>query len=140
MYIQRRFDPLGWDQWFRSFDRFFQEFDRDAWNEGAARSAFEEEDDHYALRVDLPGLTEKDVRVDFDAGVLTVSAARSPKVPEGFEARRRERGELGVSRSFALGDTVDPEKISAEIKDGVLTVRIAKAPAQRRRTIEVTAH
>jgi HSP20 family protein len=140
MYIQSRFDPLGWDQLFRGFDRFFQEFDRDYWNEASAKSALTEEDDHFALRVEVPGLSDKDVHVDFDAGVLTISAERKASVPEGYEARRRERPDLHVSRSFALGDAVDPEKITAEIKDGVLTVRIGKTAAQKKRSIQVTAH
>ena len=140
MYLQSRFDPLGWDQWFRGFDRFFQELDRDFRNDASARPSLEGEDDSYVLYVELPGLTEKDVRVDFDRGVLTVSAERNPEVPQGFEARRRERSGLRLSRSFALGDTVDPDKITAEIKDGVLSVRIAKAPAQKRRAIQVNAH
>ncbi len=140
MFTISRFEPLGFDPWFRGLDRFFQELDRDFRNETSTRAALEEEDENYVLRLELPGLTEKDVRVDFDAGILTVAAERRPQVPEGFEPRRRERGELRVSQSFALGDAVDPEKITAEMKDGILTVRIAKAAAQKRRTINVTSH
>lgn len=136
------FDPVGpWDV-FRTFDRFFQEFDRDEGlrSFGFAPSArLTEEGDHFVLRVDLPGVGEKDVHVDLHDGVLTVSAHRSVTAPEGYEARRRERGDAQFSRSYALGDKVDPEKTSAELKDGVLTVTVAKAAGVQKRTIAIKA-
>jgi HSP20 family protein len=134
------YDPWGaWDL-FRSFDRLFQEFDR---NEGlrsfgyAPSARMEDQGERYVLKVDLPGVNEKDVNVDVHDGVLTVSAHRTLAVPEKFEARRRERTDSSFARSYALGDKVDPEKTTAELKDGVLTVSIAKAPGAQKRTISV---
>lgn len=136
------FDPVGpWDV-FRTFDRFFQEFDRDEGlrSFGFAPSArLEDAGDHFVLRVDLPGVNEKDVHVDLHEGVLTVSAHRSVSPPEGYEARRRERGDAQFSRSYVLGDKVDPEKTTAELKDGVLTVTVAKSAGAQKRTIAIKA-
>lgn len=136
------FDPWGaWDM-FRSFDRFFQEFDRD---EGlrsfgyAPPAKMEDEGERFVLRVDVPGVNEKDIHVDFHEGVLTVSAERSVEVPEGFEARRRERADSRFARSYVLGEKVDPEKTTAELKDGVLTVTVAKAPGAQKKTISIKA-
>jgi HSP20 family protein len=136
------FDPWGaWDL-FRSFDRLFQDFDR---NEGlrsfgyAPSARIEDEGERYVLRVDVPGVNEKDVHVDLHDGVLTVSAQRSVESPEKYEARRRERADSSFARSYVLGDKVDPEKTTAEIKDGVLTVSVAKAPGAQKKTISVRA-
>jgi len=134
------YDPWGaWDL-FRGFDRLFQEFDRDEGlrSFGYAPSArIEDEGDRFVLRVDVPGVNEKDIRVDMHDGVLTVSAHRSVTEPEKYEARRRERTDSSFARSYALGDKADPEKATAEIKDGVLTVSIAKAAGVQKRTISV---
>lgn len=136
------FDPWGaWDL-FRSFDRLFQGLDYDGGlrSFGSAPSArIEDEGDKFVLRVDVPGVAEKDVHVDLHDGVLTVSAERTVSAPEKYEARRRERGNSSFSRSYVLGDKVDPEKTTAEIKDGILTVSIAKAPGVQKKTISVKA-
>jgi HSP20 family protein len=134
------YDPWGpWDL-FKSFDRLLQDFDR---NEGlrsfgyAPAARIEDEGERFVLRVDVPGVNEKDINVDLHDGVLTVSAHRTLEAPEKFEARRRERTDSSFARSYALGDKVDPEKTTAEIKDGVLTVTIAKAAGAQKRTISV---
>ena len=135
------FDPWGgaWDL-FRSFDRIFQDLDR---NEGlrsfgsAPSARMEDQGERFVLKVDVPGVNEKDIQVDLHDGVLTVSAHRSLTPPEKFDARRRERGDSSFARSYALGDKVDPEKTTAEVKDGVLTVSIAKAVGAQKKTISV---
>lgn len=134
------YDPWGTLDFFRSFDRLFQEFDR---NEGirsfgyAPSARIEDAGDKFVLKVDVPGVDEKDIKVDLHDGVLTVSAHRSLTAPEKYDARRRERTDSSFARSYALGDKVDPEKTTAEIKDGVLTVSIAKAPGLQKKTISV---
>lgn len=141
MYEYRSFDPFGgWDDLFRGFERFMHELDRDVSSAGYAPARITEENDKFVLRVELPGVAESDVHVDFDKGVLTVSAERKPEDREGYSARRKERAALRFERSFALGDAVDPERIAAELKDGVLVVDIGKAATQRKKTIQVTAN
>jgi HSP20 family protein len=136
------FDPVGpWDV-LRTFDRFFREFDRDEGlrSFGFAPSArLEDEGERFVLRLDAPGVNEKDVHVDLQDGVLTVSVERSVAALQGYEARRREREEVQFSRSYALGDKVDPDKTTAELKDGVLTVSVAKAPAVQKKSITIKA-
>lgn len=136
------FDPWGaWDV-FRNFDRFFQDFDADEGlrSFGYAPSArLEDEGERFVLRVDLPGVNDKDVQVDLHDGVLTVSAHRSVDVPQGFEARRRERADSRFARSYVLGNKIDPEKTIAELKDGILTVSVAKAPGAQKKTISIKA-
>ena len=91
------------------------------------------------MSADLPGLTEKDVRVELHDGVLTVSAERVASPPEGYKAHRRERATLKFSRSWRLGDAFDAERTSAEMKAGTLTIRLAKAAETKPRQIPVLA-
>jgi HSP20 family protein len=132
-------DPLGWDDLFRGFDVLFREIDRDAplSSFGRAASAMREEAERFVLDVEVPGLTDKDVKVDLHDGVLTVTAARTVEPPPAYTALRRERSAVRFSRSFTLGDRVDAEKTTAEIKDGVLTVGIGKAAGVQKKSIPV---
>lgn len=141
LFDRPEFNALGWDDIFRNFDRLVRDFDRQSSVDGFGYAAAElvEENDRYVLTVEVPGVTENDIKVDFQKGVLTVSAERKPKVPEGYSPRRRERGALGFSRSFLLGDAADPEATTATLKDGILTVSIAKSKGNQKRTITVKA-
>lgn len=89
------------------------------------------------VTADVPGLTEKELGVSLEDGVLTVSGERRAVAPEGYTVLRRERGELRFARSVALPFKVDPEKTAASLKDGVLTITLAKAPEARPRQIAV---
>jgi len=132
-------DALGLDEVLRGFDQLFREFDRDVplTSFGAVPAQLTEEDERFVLKAEVPGLTDKDVKVDLHDGALTITAERPVEVPEGYAARRRERSALKFSRTYILGDRVDPEKTTAEIKDGVLTVSLAKAANQKKKSIPV---
>jgi len=134
-----RQDPLGWGDMLRSFDQLLRELDTELpiTSFGSVPSQVTEEDDRFVLKVDVPGLTEKDVHIELQDGVLTVSAERTVEPPAGYAVRRRERSPMRFSRSFALGDRIDAEKTTAEIKDGVLTVSIAKSSKVQRKSIPI---
>jgi len=89
-----------------------------------------ENDDAYILRVDLPGMSPDDVRIEMEGRVLTVSGERKAE-HETEEAgyRRIERSFGSFRRSVTLPDGVDPEAITASYDAGVLTVRVPKPEA-----------
>jgi HSP20 family protein len=132
-------DPLGWEGLFRGFDQMFREFERDLplASFGSVPAEITEEPERFVLRVEVPGIPEKDVHVELHDGVLTVSAERAPDAPQGYALRRRERSALRFSRSYALGDHVDAEKTTAELKDGVLTVGLGKTTKVQKKSIPV---
>lgn len=89
------------------------------------------------IEADVPGLAEKDVTLTVHDDVFTLRGDRKAEPPAGYAAHRRERAPVQFSRSFSLPCKVDLEKTSAVLKDGVLTVTLAKAPDAQPRQIQV---
>ncbi len=102
--------------------------------------AFEvkETNDSFVLRADLPGVDEKDLDVAVHNGLLTVSGSRQAeerKEGESYALYERQYGSF--SRSFALPDMADGERIDASLKNGVLSLTIAKKAEAKPRKIEI---
>lgn len=91
------------------------------------------------LEADVPGLSDKELYLSVQDDVLTLKGERKSDAPQGYAAHRRERAPIQFARSFALPCRVDFEKTSATVKDGVLTVTMAKAPEAQPRQIQVQA-
>jgi HSP20 family protein len=91
------------------------------------------------VKADLPGLTEKDLQISLNQEVLTLSGERKPEAHAGFTVHRKERASSRFSRSFTLPSKVDPEKTTATLKNGVLTLTLNKAAEAQPRQIAVTA-
>jgi HSP20 family protein len=91
------------------------------------------------LRADVPGLSEKDIQLTVTGNAVSLSGERRVTPPEGYSVQRQERGALRFSRSFALPCKVDADKTQASLKDGVLTVTLAKTPEAQPRQIAVRA-
>lgn len=130
-------DPL--DEIRRRFDRLFEEAyvpTRESVLRPGATD-FEDEGDRLRLRLDLPGVSEKDVAVAFERNVLTVSARRVHEAPAGYRAHRQERPTFERTRHFTVPVPVQPDLVSAELTDGVLTIRLEKAKEQKARAIPV---
>lgn len=98
-----------------------------------------DEESEYVIRSEVPGLSEKDVKVVVNQDVLTISGSRESDAPEGYTAHRRERAPVHFSRSFSFPTAVDTERVQASVKNGVLTVRLAKAAETQPRQIAVKA-
>jgi len=99
-----------------------------------------DEGSNLVLKADVPGLSEKDVHVTLNESGLSISGERKVSAPEGYSAHRQERTSCGFSRSLALPCKVNPEQTQASVKNGVLTVTLAKAPEAQPRQIAVQAH
>ena len=98
-----------------------------------------EREKEYLIKVDLPDVRKEDVKVLFDAGVLTIKGERKvEKETKGETVHRTERFYGAFERGFALPDDVDPRGIHAESKDGVLTVRLPRIAVEKPRPLAIT--
>ncbi len=133
LYYDRAFDVL--DELRRHMDRAWEEAEDPsaAWPRVAVRDEREE----IVVKAWVPGLTEKEVTLTLHDGVLTLAGERKLAPPEGYVVRRQERLGGKFSRSLALPAKVDAEKTAAEVRDGVLTVKLAKAAEAKPRQIAV---
>ena len=95
-----------------------------------------EVDHRYLLSVELPGLRREDVTIDVHDGLVTLRGRRPGQTccPERYQQLERAQGQF--SRSFRFAVPIEPDQISAELADGVLTVSIPKVVSDSRR-IEV---
>jgi HSP20 family protein len=97
------------------------------------------EDDHeYLIKAELPEVKKEDVKVTAEEGTLTIMGERKfEKEQPGKKYHRVERAYGSFGRSFALPDDVTPAKVSAEFKDGLLTVHLVKTEKAKPQQIEV---
>ncbi len=107
---------------------------------GDLRARFDilETDDELTLYGDLPGAGPEDLDIRFENDHLLVHA----KVPPRHDGREPIYCEYGVGdyyREFRISEAVDAAKISAEMKNGVLTLHLPKSESVKPRRIEVTA-
>ena len=95
-------------------------------------------DQELVLKVELPEMTLEDIDVSVDNGALTIKGEK--KFANGLKQdqfHRIERRYGTFIRSFSLPQTVDPHKVAAEYKQGVLTVRLPLREEARPRQIKV---
>jgi len=99
-----------------------------------------ETEDDFVLRADLPGLTEKDVNIELEDNVLTISGERKAEHEERKEGYYRiERASGSFSRTLTLPEGVDPQKVQANFDRGVLEVRIPKPEQRKPRKVTISA-
>jgi HSP20 family protein len=118
----------------------------EAFESGAITSAWHpavdifEDKDAVKIVAELPGVKPQDVKLSLESNTLTIRGEKKQEAEEGNErVHRYERSYGSFERAFVLPSTVDGEKISAEYRDGVLTVTVPKAERARPREIPVRA-
>ncbi len=110
---------------------------------GAARpwspavDVFETENE-LVLKADVPGIDMKDIEVRMENGTLTLKGERKFNTETKQNGYHRvERGYGAFTRYFTLPNTVEADKVSADYKDGVLTVTLPKTEISKPRSIKV---
>lgn len=115
--------------------------DRDAASSAGAFAPLldvEESDEGFTLHVELPGVNADDVDVSLEENVLTIAGERrfyDDRSTEGF--RRIERAFGRFHRAVRLPDRVDPDRVEAAYRDGLLTITVPKAEEAKPRRIQV---
>ena len=86
-----------------------------------------EYDDKIGIVAEIPGLNKKQLNVEVEEGILTISGDKHNTFEnDGAKVLRKELKQSSFKRSFELGEQLDGEDISANFKDGVLSVTIPK--------------
>lgn len=95
-----------------------------------------ETEDSYLVEIDVPGVNREDVDVEVVGNELTISGLIKQKENQGFFRKRTRRVGEFEFRAM-LPRNVDPDGIDASLKDGVLSVRIAKTDQAKPKRIEI---
>jgi len=92
-----------------------------------------------AVVAEIPGLTKDDVNIKIENGVMTISGKQAHVDYTEREVKyiRRELKHSSFKRSFELGDTLDPAKISALFENGILTITILKREEAKPHSIDI---
>jgi HSP20 family protein len=97
-----------------------------------------EDEQEYRIKAELPEVKKEDVKVTAEEGTLTIMGERKfEKEEQGRRHHRVERAYGSFGRSFSLPDDASPAKVSAEFKDGVLTVHLVKDEKAKLQHVEV---
>lgn len=97
-----------------------------------------ETQDAFVFKADVPGMDIKDIEVKLQNNRLSISGKREQeKTDKGDTYYTYERSYGSFARSFTLPEGIDVDKISADLKDGVLTLRLPKKPEAKPKQISV---
>lgn len=96
-----------------------------------------ENEDEILLYADMPGVEKKDISVGIDNGRLSLGAVR--KLESAGTVQWEEFGDVELKRTFSVPQTIDVNKVSAELKNGVLHLHLPKSEAAKPRQIEIKA-
>jgi HSP20 family protein len=133
-----RWDPFReLDELYERMNALWQSGLGDALEHWSPLADVEETDDAYTVELDLPGVAREDVDIQLDDRQLTVSGHIEEKERQGILHRRTRR----VGRfhySVTLPGEVDADGVSAQLHDGVLTVRVPKSAQAKPRRIAIT--
>jgi HSP20 family protein len=103
-----------------------------------------EKDNEYVVTLELPGIDQKNVDIDINGNLLTVKGEKREEKEEEKDKHYHlsERRYGSFSRSFTLPDTVAHDRITATMKDGVLTLTLPKTEAATRpaRKVEISSN
>ncbi|MEM3499295.1 MAG: Hsp20/alpha crystallin family protein, partial [Candidatus Bilamarchaeaceae archaeon] len=114
-------------------DDLFENFmtvGRKEWSIRSPLSDLVDKGNSFELRVELPGVEKEDIKITADKNSVSVSAER--KIVDEEKKKNYyycERSYTGYKRVFGLPEEIDPNKVDAEFKNGVLTISLPKVAA-----------
>jgi HSP20 family protein len=98
-----------------------------------------EDEQRFVVEASLPGMESKDIDIQVEDGVLTLSGERKDQPAEGRTYLVKEVGIGAFERSFTLPGNVDTGKVAAAYKHGVLTIELPKREEAKPRRITIAA-
>lgn len=100
--------------------------DNDQFTDSVLKPAFDvtENDDHFMVAVDMPGVKKEDLKIEVQKNQLLVQG-------------ERQRDKVKFEKTFLLSETIDLQKIEAQYADGVLNIALPKVELAKPRSIEI---
>lgn len=132
----RRMESRLFEPFFR-YPFFQEELQSTAWNPAVDVL---EENDRIVVKVEAPGVDEKDLRVTFEDGVLTISGERQFERRDDRNYHRIERAYGSFTRSFTLPRSVEASQIVANYRTGVLEIEVPKKEESRPKQITINVN
>jgi HSP20 family protein len=139
---------LNWTSPWRTLDLLTQQLSH-AWDEverygenptGYSHAArLNDNGSELELKVELPGVSKDNVELSVTGDSVFVRASREIEAPQGYTAHRRERSAYKFEHAWKLPVPVDSQKAEAQLRDGVLTVKLPKSPNAQPKQISVKA-
>ena len=140
-----RYEPWGMLNHLRQeMDRMFEGQSNSDENSMVATSDWtpavdiKEEENHFVIIADIPGVDPKDIEIHMENGMLSIKGERESESKverEGYKRVERSRGTF--YRRFNLPDSADAEKINAKSQNGVLEITIPKQEKIQPRKIKI---
>lgn len=117
---------------------FFDDMLSDLTNESKMKCDIYEKEEKIFIEMDVPGYQKSDIKVECNKGNIVIRAEKQEQKDESKKYLHRERKVYGkIERSFHLED-IDEDTISAEFKDGILTISVEKIDEDKnKKVIEV---
>jgi HSP20 family protein len=98
---------------------------------------FEQEND-FTVTADIPGVKKEDVKITFENSVLSISGTRpSQAVPENARLLLNELRSGDFNRSLKFRQDIDTSKMSAEMSNGIITIKLPKAESVKAKEIHI---
>lgn len=128
------------------FDRTFSDLTRGFFadsvgkkeNDNLPRVEVYENEDYYALSFDVPGFYREDLKIDLDGDRLIVSGERrQERNEENSHSFYTEKSYGTFTRMVTLPKDVAHDEIEAELRNGVLNLKVKKQPSKAKRTVEI---
>lgn len=131
----RRMEARMFEPFFRM--PYFAEEQQTGWNPAVDVL---EENDKIVVKVEAPGIDEKNLTVTFQDGLLTITGERQFERKDDSNYHRIERAYGTFTRSFTLPRSVDASQITANYRNGVLEVEIPKKEESRPKQIQINVN
>lgn len=93
----------------------------------------------YLLNADMPGVDETTTEVLVEKNILTIKGVAAAFNPEGFESVYRESGQRNYQRMIRLPEEVEPSRMEATVKNGVLKIKLPKSETAKTIRVQVNA-
>ena len=94
--------------------------------------------DHYVITAEVPGMSREDLEIHASDGSLTIAGERREQPDACEQYHRIERGHGSFRRTFHIPSPIDDTNITADLHEGVLTIRCPKVPESEARRIQVS--